>query len=327
MRAIVCRQWGPPEALELAELPSPRPATGEVLVSVRAAGVNFPDALMVQGKHQIKPPLPFIPGVEVAGVVKEVSSGVDVTSGIAVGARVYGAQIRGAFAEEIAVEAAKLRPIPDALRFEEAACAAVAGHTALYALAELGRVRAGECVLVLGAAGGVGLGAVDVAVALGARVIAAASSDEKLAVCREHGADALIQYERDDLRARIAELTGGRGLDVVFDPVGGRFAQPALRGLAWGGRYLVVGFASGEIPSVPLNLTLLKGGSVIGVFLGRGLELDPALRSRVIDGFDALLRAGRIRPRIAASYELARAPEALQQLLERRAVGKLVVIP
>jgi NADPH:quinone reductase len=327
MRAIVCRQWGPPEALELAELPSPRPAAGEVLVSVRAAGVNFPDALMVQGKHQIKPPLPFVPGVEVAGVVKEVGSGVDVTSGIDVGARVYGAQIRGAFAEEITVEAAKLRPIPDTVSFEEAACAPVAGHTALYALAELGRVRAGECVLVLGAAGGVGLGAVEVAVALGARVIAAASTDEKLAVCRERGADALIQYERDDLRARIAELTGGCGIDVVFDPVGGRFAQPALRGLAWGGRYLVVGFASGEIPSVPLNLTLLKGGSVIGVFLGRGLELDPALRSRVIDGFDALLRTGRIRPRISARYELARAPEALRQLLERRAVGKLVVIP
>ena len=327
MRAIVCRQWGPPEALELADLPAPRPAAVEVLVGVRAAGVNFPDALMVQGKHQIKPPLPFVPGVEVAGVVKEVGSGVDVTSGIAVGAHVYGAQLRGAFAEEIAVEAAKLRPIPSALSFEEAACAPVAGHTAVYALTELGRVRAGECVLVLGAAGGVGLGAVEVAVALGARVIAAASSDEKLAVCREHGADALIQYERDDLRARIAELTGGRGLDVVFDPVGGRFAQPALRGLAWGGRYLVVGFASGTIPSVPLNLTLLKGGSVIGVFLGRALELDSALRSRVIDGFDVMLRTGRIRPRICARYELARAPEALRQLLERRAVGKLVIIP
>lgn len=327
MRAIVCRQWGPPEALELVELSAPRPAAGEVLVSVRAAGVNFPDALMVQGQHQIKPPLPFVPGVEVAGVVKEIGSGVDVRSGIAVGAPVYGAQLRGSFAEEIAVEAAKLRPIPAALSFEEAACAPVGGHTALYALVELGRLRAGECVLVLGAAGGVGLAAVEVAVALGARVIAAASSDEKLAVCREHGADALIQYERDDLRARIAELTGGRGIDVVFDPVGGRFAQPALRGLAWGGRYLVVGFASGTIPSVPLNLTLLKGGSVIGVFLGRGLELDSALRSRVIDGFDALLRTGRIRPRISGRYELARAPEALRQLLERRAVGKLVVIP
>jgi NADPH2:quinone reductase len=327
MRAIVCRDWGPPEALELAELPQPRPAAGQVLVSVRAAGVNFPDALIVQGKHQIKPPLPFIPGVEVAGVVKEIGSAVDVASGIAVGARVYGAQLRGSFAEEVAVEAVKLRPIPAALGFEEAACAPVAGHTAWYSLVELGRLRAGECVLVLGAAGGVGLAAVEVAVALGARVIAAASSDEKLAACREHGADALIQYEREDLRARIAELTHGRGIDIVYDPVGGRFAQPALRGLAWGGRYLVVGFASGTIPSVPLNLPLLKGGSVMGVFLGRALELDPALQRWVIDGFDALLSTGRIRPRICGRYELERAPQALRELLERRAVGKLVVIP
>lgn len=327
MRAIVCREWGPPEALELAEWPAPRPAAGQVLVSVRAAGVNFPDALMVQGKHQIKPPLPFIPGAEVAGVVKEIGSEVDIYGGIAVGARVYGAQLRGSFAEEIAVEAAKLRLISPALSFEEAACAPVAGHTAWYAFAELGRLRAGECVLVLGAAGGVGLAAVEVAVALGARVIAAASSDEKLAVCREHGAHALIQYERDDLRARIAQLTDGRGIDVIFDPVGGRFAQPALRGMAWGGRYLVVGFASGTIPSVPLNLPLLKGGSVLGVFLGRALELDSALQRRVIDGCDALLRAGSIRPRIAGRYELARVPEALRQLLERRAIGKLVVIP
>ena len=327
MRAVVCREFGPPEALELTELPAPRPAAGEVLVSVRAAGVNFPDALIVQGKHQIKPPLPFIPGVEVAGIVKEIGPGVDLTGGIALGARVYGAQLRGSFAEEIAVEAAKLRVIPPALSFEEAACAPVTGHTAWYALVVLARLRAGERVLVLGAAGGVGLAAIEVASALGARVLAAASSDEKLAVCREHGAEGLIQYERDDLRQRIAALTDGSGIDVVFDPVGGRFAQPALRGLAWAGRYLVVGFASGTIPSVTLNLTLLKGAAVLGVFLGRALDLDAALRSRVIDGFDALLRTGRIRPRISGRYALERVPQALRQLLERRAVGKLVVIP
>jgi NADPH2:quinone reductase len=324
MRAVICRAFGPPESLEVTEMPSLVPGPGQVVVAVEAAGVNFPDALMVQGKHQNKPRLPYIPGGELAGVVARVGPGVD---HVQLGQRVYGTRIYGAYADEAIADAAHLRVIPDGISFEQAAVLSIAYQTSYYSLVSLAGLKAGETVLVLGAAGGVGLAAVEIARALGARVIAAASSPEKLAVCVAHGADETIDYEAGDLRARIRELSSGRGVDVVYDPVGGKYAEPALRGLAWRGRYLVVGFAAGEIPCVPLNLVLLKGASVIGVFLGEAWARDPEIARQVDAGVADLVSSGRIRPLVSARYPLDAASLALRAMLERRVTGKIVVVP
>src|SRR5216110_2448227 len=272
VKAVLCKQYGPPETLVVEELPSPTAAAGEVVVSVKAASVNFPDFLIIQNKYQFKPPLPFSPGSELAGVVKEVGSGV---SGWRSGDRVIAFTTYGAFAEEVKTEAARLLPIPDGMDFNSAAAFVLTYGTSDHALRDRGALRAGETLLVLGAAGGVGLAAIEIGKALGARVIACASSDEKLAVCREHGADATINYASEDLRERIKALTEGRGVDVVYDAVGGPYTEPAFRSLAWRGRLLVVGFAAGDIPKLALNLALLKGAAVVGVFWGDFARREP----------------------------------------------------
>jgi NADPH:quinone reductase len=327
VRAVLCRAFGSLDDLEVAEVPSPVPGPGEVLLSVCAAGINYPDALKVLGRYQSKPPLPFTPGSEVAGIVKAIGAGSTEAARFAIGDAVYGTQLTGGFAEEIAIDASMLRAIPAGRTFEEAACVSTIYNTSYYALITLADIRPGDVVLVLGAAGGVGLAAIDIARAAGARVIAAASTAEKLAVCRQHGADELINYADDDLRARLKELNSGRGVDIVYDPVGGPYSEVALRQLAWGGRYLVVGFAAGEIPRVPLNIVLLKGGSVIGVFWGEAMKRDAPLAGKVIDGVAELFRSGRIHPPVSGRYRFPQVAEALTALLGRKAHGKLVLLP
>src|SRR6266702_1218841 len=272
MKAVVCKQYGPPESLVVEELASPRAGRGEAVVSVRAASVNFPDVLIIQNKYQFKPPLPFSPGSELAGIVKEV--GADVSS-FRPGDKVIAFTTYGAFAEEVKTEASRLLPMPEGMDYPRAAAFLLTYGTSDHALRDRGALQPGETLLVLGAAGGVGLAAIEIGKALGARVIACASSEEKLAVCREHGADATINYATEDLRERIKALTDGRGVDVVYDAVGGAYSEPAFRSIAWRGRLLVVGFAAGEIPKLPLNLALLKGASVVGVFWGDFARREP----------------------------------------------------
>ena len=265
MRAVLCKAYGPPESLVVEDVPALAPGPGQVVVTVEAAGVNFPDTLIIQNKYQFKPALPFSPGGEAAGTIKALGAGV---SGFEVGQRVIAFTGHGAFAEEVLADAGRLLPIPPGMSAEIAACFVMTYGTSYHALKDRALLQPGETLLVLGAAGGVGLAAVEIGKALGARVIAAASSAAKLEVCREHGADALINYDSEDLRERLKTLTEGRGVDVIYDPVGGGFTAPALRSMAWRGRLLVVGFANGQIPSIPLNLTLLKGCAIVGVFWG-----------------------------------------------------------
>ena len=293
MKAILCKAWGGPESLVLEELPSPRPGAGEVVIDVKAAGVNFPDVLIIQNKYQVKPPLPFAPGAELAGVIKETGAGV---TGFAPGDRVIAMVSWGAYAEECVAPAAQLVPMPPGLDFATAAAFTLTYGTSWHALKDRGQLRGGETLLVLGAAGGVGLAAVEIGKALGARVIAAASSAEKLAVCRAHGADETIDYATEDLRARLKQLTGDKGADVVFDPVGGPYTEPAIRSTAWRGRYLIVGFANGEIPRIPLNLMLLKGSSLVGVYWGDWTRREPRAAAEGMKELLGWLAAGKLRP-------------------------------
>ena len=322
MKAVLCKQYGPPESLTIEELPSPRPGPGEVAVSVKAASVNFPDVLIIQNKYQFKPPLPFSPGSELAGVVKEVGSGV---SGWKAGDRVIAFTTYGAFAEEVKTEAARLLPLPAGMDFVHGAAFLLTYGTSEHALRDRGALEAGESLLVLGAAGGVGLAAIEIGKALGARVIACASSENKLAVCREHGADATINYATEDLRKRIQELTEGRGVDVVYDPVGGAYTEAAFRSLAWRGRLLVVGFAAGEIPKLPLNLALLKGASAVGVFWGDFARREPQAFADSVRQLDRWYSEGRLRPHVSQTLPLEKAAEALKLLASREAKGKIVL--
>jgi NADPH2:quinone reductase len=322
MKAVLCKQYGLPSSLVVEEVPSPVPAAGQVLIAVRAAGVNFPDTLIIQGKYQFKPELPFSPGAEVAGVVKALGEGV---TGLSVGERVIAATTWGGYAQEVLAQAERVIRMPEGMDFETAAAFLIAYGTSHHALKDRGQLKAGETVLVLGAAGGVGLAAVEIAKAMGARVIAAASSDEKLAVCREHGADATINYATQDLRERIKALTDGRGVDVVYDPVGGELSEPALRSMAWRGRFLVIGFAAGPIPSIPLNLTLLKGCSIVGVFWGAFVRNEPKRNAEELGELVRWVREGKLRPRISGVYPLERCAEALQQVMDRKVTGKFVL--
>jgi len=324
MKAIVCKTWGGPELLAVAELPSPRPKAGEVVIDVKAAGVNFPDVLIIEGKYQLKPELPFTPGLELAGVVKEVGAGVTHPRP---GDRVMASVNWGAFAEECVVQTARVAPLPASVDFVLGAAFTLTYGTAWHALKNRGALRSGETLLVLGAGGGVGTAAIDIGKALGARVIAAASSDEKLAACRARGADETINYARDDLRARIRALVGEQGVDVVFDPVGGNYSEPALRGTAWRGRFLVVGFANGEIPRMPLNLMLLKECSVVGVYWGEWLRREPEASRRDMAEVIGWLGEGKLRPLVSARYPLARAPEALVAMKARAITGKAIIEP
>ncbi len=322
MRALLCREYGPPESLVLEEVAPLSAGQGQVVVRVHACGVNFPDTLIIQGQYQFKPAFPFAPGAEVAGVVTAVGAGV---AHIQPGDRVIAFLGWGGFADEVVAEAARIIPLPDGLDFTTAAAFVMAYATSYHALVDRARLQPGETLLVLGAGGGVGLAAVELGKLLGARVIAAASSGAKLDVCRQSGATELINYAEEDLKERLKQLTGGKGVDVVYDPVGGPLTEVALRSTAWNGRLLVVGFASGEIPRIPLNLALLKGCSIVGVFLGeftvRERQRNQAHLQQLLDW----LQAGQLKPHISATYPLERAAEALNDLHQRRVIGKAVV--
>ena len=323
MKAVLCKAYGPPESLVIEDVESPTPGPGEVVISVKASGVNFPDVLIIQNKYQVKPPLPFSPGSEVAGVIKAVG---DQVTHVKPGDEVFAFTVYGGFAEEVKTDAKRLLPIPAGMTFATAAAFGLTYATSDHALRDRGELKDGETLLVLGAAGGVGLAAVEIGKALGARVIACASSDAKLAVCREHGADETINYATDDLRERIKAITGGQGADVIYDPVGGAYTEPALRSIAWRGRLLVVGFAAGEIPKIPLNLTLLKGCAIVGVFWGEFTRREPARFAQEMRQLGQWYGEGRIRPHISATYPLDRAAEALNDMAQRRVVGKVVLV-
>jgi len=322
MKAVVCKQFGPPDALVLEDLPSPRAGPGEVVVQVKAASVNFPDVLIIQNKYQFKPPLPFSPGSELAGVVKEVGGGVQ---NVRPGDKVIAFTTYGAFAEEVKTEASRLVSLPEAMTFETGAAFLLTYGTTDHALRDRGALKAGETLLVLGASGGVGLAAIQIGKALGARVIACASSEDKLAVCRDHGADATINYGSEDLRERVKALTEGRGADVVYDPVGGPYSEPAFRSIAWRGRHLVVGFAAGEIPKLPLNLALLKGAAVVGVFWGDFARREGKRFADSVRQLAQWYREGRLKPHVSQTFPLERAAEALKLMAARQVKGKLVL--
>ncbi len=322
MKAVVCRQYGPPDSLVVEELPSPKAGAGEVVVAVKAASVNFPDVLIIQNKYQFKPPLPFSPGSEFAGVVKEVGAQVQ---GVKPGDKVIAFTTYGAFAEEVKIEASRLIALPEKMDFSSGAAFLLTYGTSDHALRDRGALRAGETLLVLGAAGGVGLAAIEIGKALGAQVIACASSEDKLKVCRAHGADATINYAAEDLRERIKALTAGRGADVVYDPVGGPYSEPAFRSIAWRGRLLVVGFAAGEIPRLPLNLALLKGASVVGVFWGDFARREPKQFANSVRQLGSWFREGRLRPHVSRTFPLEQASEALKLLAARQVKGKIVL--
>ena len=323
MKALLCRELGTRE-LAVAEVAAPVAGPKQVVVDVKAAAANFPDVLMLEGKYQFKPPMPFAPGCELAGIVSAVGEGVQ---DLHVGQRVLAVVQHGAFAEQAVADVARVVAIPDAVPFEAAAAFMFTYGTSYHALKDRGRLAAGETLLVLGAAGGVGLAAVGLGKRMGARVIAAASSPAKLEACRSQGADETIDYTREDLRERLKALTGGAGVDVVYEPVGGEFTEPAFRSLAWGGRLLVVGFANGDIPKLPLNLPLLKGASVVGVFWGDFTRREPEANRANMAQLVAWLAEGKLRPHVGARYPLARGGEAIADVRERRAVGKVLVLP
>ena len=323
MKAVLCRSWGLPDSLVIEDIAPLKPAAGEVVVAVKACGVNFPDTLIVQGKYQFKPDFPFSPGGEVAGVVTSIGEGVN---NVRVGDAVIAFIGWGGFAEEVCCAAKQVMPIPAGTPFPLAASFVLAYGTSYHALKDRAQVQPGETMLVLGAAGGVGLAACETGKAMGARVIAAASSDDKLAICKQHGADEVINYATEDLRDRINALTNKLGVDVIYDPVGGAYSEAAIRSLAWKGRHLVVGFAAGDIPKIALNLTLLKGASIVGVFWGSFVKNEPAAFANNMQELFALLMADKLKPLISATYPLEQAATALNDMMQRKVVGKIVLV-
>ncbi|HZR42343.1 MAG TPA: NADPH:quinone oxidoreductase family protein, partial [Ktedonobacteraceae bacterium] len=291
MKAVLCTTYGPPESLVLTDTDSPTPGPGQVLISVKACAVSFPDTLLIQGKYQFKPPLPFSPGGEVAGIVKEAGPGVDT---VRIGDHVIAFSTWGGFAEEVVVEISRLIPIPAELDFTVAPAFAMTYGTSYYALKDRAQLKPGETLLVLGAAGGVGLAAVELGKLMGAHVIAAASSDEKLEICRQYGAEQTINYSTEDLKERVKALGSGNGIDVIFDPIGSNYSEPALRGIARDGRFLVVGFAAGDIPRIPLNLPLLKSCSIVGVFWGSFAMHEPARNQQYLQDLLNLHAEGKL---------------------------------
>jgi NADPH2:quinone reductase len=324
MRAVRVHELTGPSALRVDEVPDPKPGSGQILIEVRAAGVNFPDVLLSRGLYQFKPTPPFSPGGECAGIVRELGAGV---TGVAVGDRVAATTVNGSFAEKICLPAATVMKLPDEIGFEVGAATLLTYATTYHALVDRAAIKPGEKLLVLGAAGGVGIAACEIGAQLGAHVIAAASSDDKLAFCREHGARDGINYGSDDLKDRIKAMTAGNGVDVVYDPVGGALAEAALRGTAWQGRYLVIGFASGEIPRIPLNLVLLKGCQIVGVFWGLFAARDPARNREHAAQIFRWVAEGKLRPAVDAVLPFERAAEALERLEQRKVKGKLVLVP
>ena len=323
MKAVLCKTLGPARDLVLEDVASPQPRKNEILLDVRAAGVNFPDTLIIEGKYQFQPPLPFSPGGEAAGVVAAVG---EKAGALKVGDRVMALTGWGAFAEQVAVPFYNVLPIPASMDFTTAAAFGMTYGTSMHALRQRGQLQAGETLLVLGASGGVGLAAVEIGKAMGARVIAAASSAEKLAVAKAAGADELIDYTQASLREEIKRLTGGQGVDVIYDPVGGELFEQAVRGLAWNGRLLVVGFASGSIPQLAANLVLLKGAAVLGVFWGAFAQRQPEDNAANFKQRFAWHAEGKLKPLVSQTYPLAEAGAAIEKLGQRQAVGKLVVL-
>ncbi len=322
MRAVVCRELSGPQSLKVEEVPDPKPGPGEVAIDVAAAGVNFADTLMVTGKYQEKPELPFTPGLELAGTVTALGTGV---TGVAPGDRVIGLVDRGAFAEVALVRADEVYPIPDSMDFDIAAGFPITYGTAHGALVWRAELQPGETLLVHGAAGGVGLAAVEVGKALGAEVIATAGGPEKLEIARAHGADHLVDYRSEDIRERVKALTGGRGADVVFDPVGGEVFMASLRAVAWGGRLLVIGFAAGKVPEIPANLLLVKNLAVLGLYWGAYRQKGPDLLRAQFETLTRWHAEGRLEPLVSHRLDLAEAAEALDLLLTRKATGKVVL--
>lgn len=322
MRAIVCEAWDSPDKLKLQQLPEPEPGPGEVRLEVAATGLGYVDALTVAGLYQIKPPLPFIPGNEIAGVVETLGPGV---TDFTVGERVLAMPSRGGLAEKVCVPAAACIPIPDKLSSQAAASFLINYCTAWHGLMDCGRLQPQETLLILGASGGVGVAAIDVAKAAGAWVIAAASTKEKRDACLELGADAVIDYSADGWRDSLKQALGGRPLDLVYDPVGGDYAEPALRSLGPGGRFLVVGFAAGSIPRIPLNLALLKRISIVGVNWGGHVAGKPAESRRVVLALLDWIEHDRLHPRAGDCYALEDAGHAMMKMLQRQAIGKTVI--
>ena len=332
MRAALCTHYGPPEELIVQEIESPKPGKGQVVIKVKACGVNFPDALLIQDKYQYRPALPFSPGAEVAGIVKEVGDGV---MSPRPGDKVIASTRSGGFAEETLAEASRCVPMPDGLDFAVASSFALTYGTSYYALQDRARLKPGERLVVLGAAGGVGISAVELGKAMGAHVIAAASTEEKLALAKKQGADdgfvyppgPLSKEQQKSFSETLKQLTGGKGADVLYDPMGGDYAEPALRAMNWQGRYLVIGFAAGEIPRIPLNLALLKSCDILGVFWGAWMERDPQSGFANLKVLANWIAQGKLKPHISARFPLERAGEAIRMLMDRKAQGKVVVVP
>lgn len=322
MKAVLCKAFGPAENLVLEEVASPEPKNNEIIVDVHAAGVNFPDTLIIEGKYQFKPPFPFSPGGEAAGVVASV--GTDVKH-LKAGDRVMTLTGWGAFAEQVAVPGFTAMRIPDGMDFTKAAAFSMTYGTSMHALKQRANLQPGETLLVLGASGGVGLAAVEIAKAMGAKVIAAASSAEKLQVAKDAGADELINYSEESLKERLKEITGGKGVDVIYDPVGGKLFEEAFRSIAWNGRMLVVGFASGEIPSLPANLPLLKGAALVGVFWGTFARNQPQDNLANFQQLFNWFAEGKLKPLVSQTFPLEEAADAINHLGQRKAVGKVVV--
>ena len=322
MKAFVCAEFGPPDQCGVQDIDIDSPDKDQVLIEVQSASLNFPDALIIEGRYQVKPALPFVPGVDLAGVVRGVGENVDHVS---VGDRVMAFTGTGAFAEMCLAPKDKVFPVPDGMTFDAAAAAGITYATAIHALQDVGRLKPAETVLVLGAAGGVGVASIEVANAMGARVIAAASTDEKLAVSRRAGADLAINYSEENLRARTLELTEGKGVDVVCDPVGGDTTMEALRATAWGGRLLVIGFAAGDIPKIPLNYALLSERALMGIFWGAWAARNGRAQRRNMETLARWFAEGRINPVIDSTVSLAQIPEAIKRLMARQVKGKVVV--
>ncbi len=323
MKALLCHEFGSTENLKLTTTESTKAQKGQLVISVKACGVNFPDSLIIQNKYQFKPNLPFAPGGEVAGIVKEIGEGVE---HLKVGDRVFSLTGWGGFAEEVLADGYKTLPIPEGMDFITAATTMYTCGTSLHALKQRAQLKEGETLLVLGAAGGVGLAAVQIGKLMGAKVIAAASTDEKLELCKTKGADEVINYSTEDLRERIKALTDNQGVDVIYDPVGDRFSEPAVRSLAWQGRYLVVGFAGGTPASIPLNLPLLKGASIVGVFWGAFAQKQPKDSMANFQQIQAWIKNGQLNQHIHKEYLLNEGAQAIQDLMERKVMGKNVVV-
>jgi NADPH2:quinone reductase len=324
MKAILCTHFGGPDDLTYGDIPEPVAGAGEAVVAVKAAALNFFDTLLIAGKYQVKPPFPFSPASEFAGVVTSVGAGV---SGPAPGDRVLGYGGHGAAREQVALSAQRLVKLPDALDFDRAAGLTVIYGTTLHALKDRARLKSGETLAVLGASGGTGLAAIEIGKLMGARVIACASSDDKLTFTRQHGADETINYATEDLKDGLRRVTSGKGADVIYDPVGGSYAEAALRAIAWQGRFLVIGFAAGEIPKIPLNLALLKGCDIVGVFWGAFIERDPKGHQANMAQLVAWAAEGKLSAHVHAVYPLAKTGDALKAIASRSVMGKVILRP